>query len=99
MEPKTPQLCNHLLFFVFNVLLLGHGEDGALKSLWFERDPGTENQESVHRESEDADDEKSDSKMADKNNTCQSCGNIDKQDKREVRKIMNSFGDTIGEKP
>ncbi|KAA0708055.1 Zinc finger protein 831 [Triplophysa tibetana] len=61
----------------------GHGEDGALKSLWCERDPGTENKESVHRESEDADEEKSDTKMADKNNTCQSCGNIDKQDKRE----------------
>ncbi|KAI7795346.1 zinc finger protein 831 [Triplophysa rosa] len=61
----------------------GHGEDGALKSLWFERDPGTENKESLHKESEDADEEKSDTKMADKNNTCQSCGNNDKQDKRE----------------
>lgn len=73
----------HSFIYSFNVLLLGPGEDGALKSFWFARDPETESKESVHRKAEGADVEKSDTKMTDTNNTCQSCENNDKQDKPE----------------
>lgn len=62
-------------------------EDGTLKSLRFQRDPGTESKESVPKdpESRGGEGERARTEVADKNNTCQDFKNKGKRDKRKVR--------------
>lgn len=70
-------------------IFTGPGEDDTLKSLRFQRDPGTESKESIPKEPEigGGEGERPSTDMADTNNThtvtCQGCEDNGKQDKRK----------------
>ncbi|XP_042621801.1 uncharacterized protein LOC109095491 isoform X1 [Cyprinus carpio] len=66
-------------------IFTGSVEDGTLKSLRFQRDPGTESKESVPKdpESRGGEGERARTEVADKNNTCQDFKNKGKRDKRK----------------
>ncbi|XP_016297531.1 uncharacterized protein LOC107654793 isoform X2 [Sinocyclocheilus anshuiensis] len=66
-------------------IFTGSVEDGTLKSLRFQKDPGTESKESVPKDPESGggEGERASTEVADKNNTCQSFKNNGKRDKRK----------------
>ncbi|XDV52208.1 hypothetical protein PO909_020958 [Leuciscus waleckii] len=78
-------------------IFTGPGEDDTLKSLRFQRDPGTESKESIPKEPEiggGGEGERPTTDMADTNNThtftCQGCDDNGKQDKRKEEKHQTS---------
>ncbi|KAK9966049.1 hypothetical protein ABG768_003184 [Culter alburnus] len=70
-------------------IFTGPGEDGALKSLRFHREPGTKSKESIPKEPESGvgEGERPSTEVAGMNNTdnltCQGCEDNEKQDKRK----------------
>ncbi len=71
--------------YSFIVLPSGTVEDGTLKSLRFQRDPGKQSKESIPKDHESGEGETTSTEVADKNNTCQVFKDNGKRDKRKVR--------------
>ncbi|KAK7128246.1 hypothetical protein R3I93_020754 [Phoxinus phoxinus] len=77
-------------------IFTGPGEDDTLKSLRFQRDPGTESKESIPKQPESGgvEGERPSTDMADTNNThtftCQGCEDNGEQDKRKEEEHQTS---------